>query len=221
MKRLFSGLVLLVFIALGGVGFAAPAVAAYLCPACYGFSRVAPQVYVQKGHDASATLVAIDTAKARVTEALGWGDETPTLLICVTQSCADRLGPGPRAMAYGSVFLYLNPQGANAETLAHELVHIRVSGLVGAKALFQGRVPAWWNEGLATLIEGVSPRREGFADVDLPADAKLWRSQAARDHAVMYPAAAAKVADWLDRNAGFAGAVTVLQSLRRGGELPG
>jgi hypothetical protein len=30
------------------------------------------------------------------------------------------------------------------------------------------RFPAPWNEGLATLIDGVPPRATGFADVDLP-----------------------------------------------------
>jgi hypothetical protein len=221
LKRLLLGLVLFTVIAAGGTAYAATAVAAYICPGCYGFARVAPYIYAEKGHDARAAVAAIETAKARVSMVLGWGDESPTILICATQTCANRLGPGPRAMVYGRVFFYLNPTGANVETLAHELAHIRIHSLIGTVALLQGRLPAWWDEGMATLIEGVQPSAKGFADGNLPSDSKLWRKQAARDHAVMYPAAAAKVTDWLQRNNGYAGAMAMLHGLRRGAGFPG
>lgn len=200
----------------GSTAYAMPAVAAYLCPSCYGFARVAPHIYAEMGHDARPIVAAIETAKAQVSVVLGWGDESPTILICATQACANRLGPGPRAMAYGRAFLYLNPRGANLETLAHELAHIRVHSLIGTVAAMQARLPAWWNEGMATLIEGVPPSAEGFGGVNLPSDPKLWRRQAARDHSVMYPAAAAKVAAWLKKNNGNTGALVMLQGLRQG-----
>ena len=67
----------------------------------------------------------------------------PTMLICLTEICQNRLG-GSQALGlgYGTVFILISPKGANWTIITHELAHIAVGRQLGSLAMVSGRLPA-------------------------------------------------------------------------------
>jgi len=155
-RKLLVGLGCLALIGLASVPFVAPAMAAFACPSCYSFERIAENVWVERGVDGFDDLSILAEAQDRVVAAFRLDELLlPKLLICATEECDRRLGGrGARARAFGDSLVVLSPRGRDTMILSHELAHIAIHRHVGNWGLLTGELPAWRNEGTAVLVSG-------------------------------------------------------------------
>ena len=118
---------------------------AYLCPSCFGLTEIEPHIYLEQTDDVTRTQIRADVLKAqRDIEAFFQPHfSLPTMLICLTEICQNRLG-GSQALglADGTVFILISPKGANRTIITHELAHIAVGRRLGNLAIVSGRLPA-------------------------------------------------------------------------------
>lgn len=208
-----------------------PAVGAFACPACYGLQRINGQVYMEKSaspEQIAVLLADLDMAENRVAEFYRTPPREPVLLVCVSQQCDRRLGgKGARALTFGDRFIHVSPRGQNAVILAHELAHIELHARIGMVALLSGKLPAWFDEGLAVIIsqDDRAVRAEGPNgpecsqpdDGDLPNSLWQWAREAGSGERPIYELAACRVHDWLDAHP-QANAVSQLASDIRAGK---
>lgn len=190
-----------------------PAIAAFLCPACFGLERLDGRIYVErslKERDRVRLQEQLAAARRNVSDVLGTLRADPVLLVCASEACDRSLGGrGTRAAAYGWHFARVSPRGRNAAVLAHELTHTEFHWRVGARAMLTGAFPAWFDEGLAVLISrdprfldisaGGSPRCKGEWSeqelADLPQSVWQWMREAGETRN-LYTRAACMVARW-------------------------
>lgn len=209
--------------ALGWVFYKEPVFRAYLCPSCFGLTEIEPHIYLEQTDDATRTQIRANVLKAqRDIEAFFQPPfSLPTMLICLTEICQNRLG-GSQALglAYGTVFILISPKGANRTIITHELAHIAVGRQLGSLAMVSGRLPAWFFEGLAVIVSRdaryLTFPKGGYPDVALPSSFREWRRRAELEHAQLYPAAAFKVSQWMDQNDGVFGVRVALKALAEG-----
>ncbi len=188
------------------------AIFADICPACFGLEKIAPQVYLDKDSPVSpeAVLRTIDIAREQAVRYFGTFDEHPRLLICTTEACDKRLGGnGAKAVAYGSVFIRVSPEGMNSVILAHEFSHIALHSRADPSKL----PPAWFNEGLAVIVAD-DPRYLETCSGDvglLPISPREWNRRAGEEHSTLYHQAACAVQGWLDTHGGKDGVLALLR----------
>ncbi|GAC1460928.1 MAG: hypothetical protein NVSMB8_11900 [Candidatus Limnocylindrales bacterium] len=115
--------------------------------------------------------------------------------------------------------------GRSLTILRHELTHVLLHDLAG-----DGRLPAWLDEGLATIVElgGANDQRERLVSLSLAAERRVslsslsdpgeWLSQNDRLAGHGYGIAAAAAQLLLDR-LGSGGLVPLLEAVGRGGSL--
>lgn len=198
--------------------------AAYICPECFGLRQTAPGLFLDEPAMTRRALILREAAARRVAAALPGADTRAVLLICRTAECDARIaGPSPTrrtlAVAYGWTFVRVTPAGLTEDVLTHELVHIALHRRIGMMALATGKLPAWWNEGLATIVAEGTPRGCPAAAGALPETPLEWRRTIATSRASLYRLAACRTQDWLDRNGGMSGAMAMLDDLRAGGDF--
>jgi hypothetical protein len=101
--------------------------------------------------------------------------QSPRVVFCTTQACADTFGLGQRAAeAIGNVGMVVAPRGWQAFYVAHELIHHRQAEALGNYAV--ATRPRWLIEGMAYALSG-DPRHP------LGAPFEQWRSQFEAWHA--------------------------------------
>ena len=194
MRKWLWGFLGLLALALGAGLWSTPAVAAYVCPSCFGLIKVEAGVYAEKGTlDISQN---IEQARARVAAFYGAFDHNPTLIICHSDTCHARLGSGgARAVTYGTRFIYVSPRGVLPEILAHEFSHVELHARVGLWGMLTGAVPAWFDEGMAVLVsqdqryldaENKAVDCDGVRADSLPVSSRDWRRQAGQHAETLY-----------------------------------
>lgn len=218
-------LMLAVLHALALVLFVERPLAAYLCPACAGLVEAAPGLYTDDPAVARRALVQVETAERRVGRVLGRSGARPVLLVCRSEACDKRVAGPLRAphtlgVAYGWTFVRIAPRGLTEDVLTHELTHVAVHRRIGLIAVATGRLPAWWNEGLATIVATGVPAACPQGRDALPVTPLEWRHDTSVAAGRLYQLAACRTADWLDRHGGFPGAIAMLDDLGRGGAFP-
>jgi hypothetical protein len=138
----------LVAVAAGALILTAPAVAATVCPRCYGFSALGDGIYVDRGDERYRRIV--DRSKQRITAFYGTRVSHPRVLICTTEACYRRIGGGgEKGKAIRNWSVMLSPRGANETIATHELSHVEFHERLGAA---RREVPHWFDEGLAVLV---------------------------------------------------------------------
>jgi len=121
-------------------------------------------------------LAALDDARALYRDgtgmaaaAVGAFHQSPRVVFCTTQACADTFGIGRRAAeAIGNVGLVVAPRGWKPFYVAHEMIHHRQAESLGNLAVATG--PRWLIEGMAYSLSG-DPRHP------LGQPFEQWRSQ--------------------------------------------
>lgn len=214
-----------------------PAVAAVVCPGCYGLERAGDRLFVGRRmgeEDRTALLADLSWAKASVAAALEPTDARPFLFACSTDACDMRLGghgaTGARAQAFTTPLFSVvrfGPRGRGRTILAHELAHVTMHDIVGARMVLDGRFPAWLNEGVATIVSddarylhpGVTTGERCTADPlgALPASPFEWAMLSGHDSA-LYARAACAALHWLEANGGTEGLLTALRQAAATGE---
>ncbi|MCU0911553.1 MAG: hypothetical protein MUE98_09490 [Rhodobacteraceae bacterium] len=214
-------LMIVILYALAIVLFVERPLAAYLCPTCAGLTEVAPGIYLDDPAATRRTLMMLEAAERRVARVFGKGDSRPVVLVCRTAECEARVGglwqaPHTLGVAYGWSFVRLSPRGFSEDVLAHELTHIEIHRRIGLIAIATGRLPAWWNEGMATIVASGRPTSCPRAPGALPGTPLEWRRTTGVLPGRLYLLAACRTRDWLDRNGGMQGALAMLDDLGDG-----
>lgn len=228
-KRVTQVGIVSAFLIVGGIVIAWPAMAAYVCPSCYGLEPVTSNLFVESAMPATdrATLrETVATAAAQVATFYGSFDRRPTVLACETAACDHRLGGrGARATTFGTLFIRVSPRGLNQTILTHEFSHVEFHARVGDYRLLTGSVPAWFDEGLAAIVSNDSRYlRPGLTGEtrclvepggDMPSSPFQWSAEAGKTPA-LYAHAACRVMRWLDANGGLMGLRVAIQGVADG-----
>lgn len=205
----------ILFVLVAGLGalvtVRAPAVLAWICPACYGLETVAPGLHVDPAmtlRERAALQSALVEARRRVAAFYGSLERAPTLLVCTTEACDAKLGGGAAAArAFADFFIHLSARGTDATTIAHELAHIELHARVGLFRTLTGRIPLWFDEGLAEVVAANPATLPGgncrvAPGADLPSSHADWAARAFLPGSTLYAEAACAVARWLNTRGG-------------------
>jgi len=220
-RRWVLGGIVLLLLTAGGLVWAYPAVAATTCPGCYGLTRVADDVYSERGltagqQDQLAGLVA--DARRRVESFYGDRESDPRLVACFTDDCYAHIGGGrEKGIAVLNRAVMLSPRGLDAVIASHEMAHVELHRRLDAQA------PQWFDEGLAVVVSG-DPRYLGEHcrvpfDGPLPETLPAWLDAAGADQQV-YSKAACRTQRWLDANGGRDAVLTLIDQLNDGAAFP-
>ena len=213
---------------LAALTWAVPAAAAAVCPSCYGFERVAPDVYVEKGvapEQGAALVKLVDDGRQRVRQFWGRPDAAPRILVCSDSTCFKRLGGGGRrGMSIFDFVVVLSPRGDIPVIAAHELSMTELNRRTGLLGFVRQAVPIWFNEGIAMyasddlryLGPDTAPDRCLIAPSGtLPAGLFEWGRQALSDRH-LYAKAACATSRWISRHGGPASAVELVSKVAAG-----
>jgi hypothetical protein len=228
-KRVTQLGIVCIFLVVGGVVVAWPAMAAYVCPACYGLEPVTSDLLVESAMPAAERESLRETvAEAAEQVSLFYGsfEHRPTILACHTDACDHRLGgSGARATTFGTLFIRVSPRGLNQTVLAHEFSHVEFHSRLGALQLLTGSVPAWFDEGLAVLVSndpryvgsGITSETRCLAEPEgeMPSSPFQWAVKSGKTP-ILYARAACRVTRWLDANGGVAGLKLAMQATAQG-----
>ncbi|RPE71141.1 hypothetical protein EDD53_0254 [Pacificibacter maritimus] len=213
MKRriVLSFLALILGFSLGLLAFGGSPVLAALCPQCFGFSKVSPNLYIEARASGRGPelLNRIQSAKQKIAPAFeglpaAAQPKAPRIVACVTPTCDSFMGgANTLAEAYGAQFIYLGPSGLDRSIIAHELVHTTLSQVLGWRQ--KHSFPAWVDEGLAVYISD-DPRFDldpATCQVSIdpwPEKARDWRhitgQNGAAQSAAYYGSAGCAVSKW-------------------------
>lgn len=155
---------LIVLIA-GLIGLSAPIAAAAipgpqraLAPSAYGMSEIAPGIFTDDPSHAETQIRMVAEANDRVRAFFGELRAAPRYVMCTTLMCERTFGgSGNVAVAYGWSLIRIPPKAfqqpdLGVVLLAHERVHSELVRRWGASALWEGKIPNWFNEGLASFV---------------------------------------------------------------------
>lgn len=199
----------------GAVALAEPAVAALVCPSCYGFAAIGPRLYADPAMTEDARVMlrrTVAEAPARLALFFGPAASTPRVLACASTACQARIrGGGARGMAYGAFGLRLSPAGLEPTIVVHELTHMELAAHLGLRQMAAGSVPAWFDEGVAVIVsddpryldhdaEG-APRCRAGLDGPVPDDPRAFRHSGKAAYP-LYARAACRVLTWMNRAGG-------------------
>lgn len=151
-------------------------------PQAFGFERIAPDLYVEAGADATARarlMQAVPQAEAAVRAAFGSVLSRPAVHACVTEGCHRAFGGGgTMAKVYGDRIL-LSPRGLNWHYLAHEWSHAELFQRLRWRGFWA--LPRWFDEGLAVAVSEAPETSEAHwqalraAGVPVPSPVQLRR----------------------------------------------
>jgi hypothetical protein len=216
--------VVLLIAATAGAAFAYPSVASTTCPGCYGLTETEEDVYAEDNlSDAQRSQVLQLVAQARrlITGFYGTQTSSPTLLICLTEACYQRIGgKKERGIAVLNRAVMLSPRGLNAVIASHEMSHIELHARLASSAA----VPQWFDEGLAVVVSD-DPRYLAPAPAadrcliaptgPLPVTLEEWLSAASKD-ASTYAKSACQVSRWLHANGDRTALLSLIERLNAG-----
>lgn len=127
-----------------------------LCPGCHGLQRIAERTYVEATmpvRERQSMIAALDKARAKVVQFFGPLRSNPTVAICRSRACAQIFGAeSAKGIAYGWHAILLSRSKIFGVIATHELAHIELHWRMGLWGWARGTVPAWFDEGLATVI---------------------------------------------------------------------
>ncbi|TYB68747.1 hypothetical protein FXF51_09465 [Nonomuraea sp. PA05] len=222
--RALAVLTALLMAALAGVTLAYPSLAATTCPGCYGLTELQPSLYTENNlSDTQKSQIkqTVTEARRRVSTFYGTQTSSPTLLICATQSCYERIGGGQeRGIAVLNRAVMLSPKGIDPVIASHEMSHVELHN-----RLTSGHdVPQWFDEGLAVVVSDdaryLAPASSGDRCLTapsgpLPVTLNEWLSSASKD-ATTYAKSACQVSRWLRDNGGRAALLSLVEHLNAG-----
>lgn len=213
-----------------------PAFSAVACPGCYGLEQLEPDLLVDREMGKSTRqhlLTEVQISQARIKTFYGQIHETPTLVVCSTDVCSQRLGGrGAYAVTYSSptgTIVRVAPKGMNRIIITHELSHVELHKRVGSLKVLFGAFPAWFDEGVAAYVSedgrylNPGPDADARCQADTPAPLPMssisWVS-ATRQGMQVYQYAACRTMKWMDANGGQAGLLAMLDRVGKGQKGP-
>jgi hypothetical protein len=224
-RRVWLVGVLIVVLAIAGLAWAYPAVAATYCPRCYGLVPLQGKLYAERGLSTAQQRQIVDVfeaANARVTDFYGDRRSSPRLLVCLSTDCYARIGGGgERGVAVLNRAVMLSPRGIDTVIAAHELSHVELHRRLGSHA---GQIPQWFDEGLAVLVADdaryllpatPADRCRVASGEALPVTLADWLRAAGADEQV-YAKAACRVSTYVNAHGGRQAVLDLVDRLNRG-----
>ncbi|PZG07012.1 hypothetical protein [Nonomuraea aridisoli] len=231
--RVLAVMTALLVAAVAGVALAYPSVAATACPGCYGLTEVEDGVYGEagmSGRQRAQVRQTVAEARRKVAGFYGGRVSSPTLLVCVTAACYDRIGGGKeRGVAVLNRSVMLSPRGIDPVIASHEMSHVELHSRLESGA----EVPQWFDEGLAVVVSDdaryLAPKPATAGRLtgkptdrcltattgSLPATLDQWLTAATEDVAT-YAKSACAVSRWLDTNGGEKALASLISRLNAG-----
>ena len=123
-----------------------------LCPSCLGLTEIAPGLWTDDPATAPALRRMAAEGAATVSAFFGTPEATPRLILCQTKTCQDAFAIRPSAVTYGASLILVAPKGVSEMILTHELTHVALHRRQGVADILDQRFPAWFDEGLASLV---------------------------------------------------------------------
>ncbi len=164
----------------GGVAVAAiPGPQRAFAPSLFGLTEIAPNIFTDAPDQAADWLSIYERANDRDRQFFGELLAAPRYILCTTMTCERTFGKrGNVAQTYGWSYIHIPPLALQNPKIgeilmAHERVHAELVYRWGASALWDKKIPSWFNEGLATLIS-LDFRVESFY-ADFPAYSSAQR----------------------------------------------
>ncbi|MGH6835814.1 MAG: hypothetical protein ACREC9_09770 [Methylocella sp.] len=192
-------------------------------PDRFNFVRLSDHVFVEAGMSVvrrAKLALAIHDGERKVIRFYGYLKETPRILVCDTGLCMRRLEvPECTSFAVGTAGIVISPHHIDATFIAHERSHIELRGRLGA-----GKIPAWFNEGLAVIVShpaqtygpgGLGDRCLAEPKVDFPPNETEWARAISFDVS-RYARTACRVQRWMDANGGNDGALALIAKVAKG-----
>lgn len=208
-----------------------------LAPAWFGMEQIGPRVYAGKEllpEPRAQLLAAYQEGRRKVEAFYGTLVTDPPVYGCPTRECIESFGGWGDGFAANHVIraILLYPKSFTPEAVAHEWSHHELDARID---FFRRRtIPAWFNEGLATVAGGLPQHSEAvyqegiLSGFPVPAmnalvTGKQWgeahkKYQNPKGLNLVYSTAGHEVRVWLKR-VGPQGLQTLIARINRGEDL--
>jgi hypothetical protein len=143
------------------IGFAAAAIPGpqrALAPGFYGLHEIAQNVFTDDISRSAEWLSMRDAANLKALTFFGELKSHPRYILCSSMECEHAFGKrGNTAVTYGWSYIHVPPKAINEQDvglilLTHERVHAELVYRWGVSALWDKKIPSWFNEGLASFV---------------------------------------------------------------------
>lgn len=147
-----------ILVSVGIAAAAIPGPQRALTPKLFGLTEIAPNVFTDETSRATEWLSMRDVANLKVQNFFGSLKSNPRYILCSTMACEHVFGKqGNIAQTYGWSFIHVPPKAMQEKDvglilLTHERVHAELIYRWGVSALWDQKIPNWFNEGLASFI---------------------------------------------------------------------
>jgi hypothetical protein len=185
-----------VFLMCGIAAAAVPGPQRAFAPTLYGLTEIAPNVFTDDLRQKAKWLELRERANARVENFFGQLKARPRYILCSHLECEFIFGKnGSIAQSYGWSLVHVPPKALEGDEvgialLAHERVHSELLYRWGVSALWDQKIPNWFNEGLASFVSqdprlatsySIEERRwitgsKTFWDWNVFVDGRGWRT---------------------------------------------
>lgn len=145
-SRFINALFIAVVIAL-----ATPGSHRAVLPGVFGLTEIAPRIWSDAPQNAGAYRGLVANARRNVAAFFGTANN-PVIILCSTQTCAQRFAIRGNGASVGPYAVLVSPGGLTLGTLTHELIHSRLHRSMGLRNLIRQPYPTWFDEGLATYV---------------------------------------------------------------------
>ncbi len=125
-----------------------------LRPTAAGLHEIAPDTFVDDSARAVEARQKLASARKLVAGFFGAQLTRPRVILCTRAACKTNFLPasGLHGKTWGYQLVVLDAEGFNTRTMAHELAHVELHRIMGAGAVAAQRIPAWFDEGLASWV---------------------------------------------------------------------
>lgn len=207
--------------------FNIPGVGQLVCPWCFGFERLEPGLFIEKGASENvrrAAVASLRNGKLVVGQFFGALQSDPAIFVCITDRCylrAERRGGNTLGISFLDWVIVLSPHVRNELAYAHELTHTELHTRLGPR-MFD--VPVWFDEGLAVNVSddprylaphGSPTRCLAEPSKPMPLTGSAW-VRATKNTNAPYAEAACLVNLWLDRRGGSGAVLQLISDIKAG-----
>jgi hypothetical protein len=196
----------------------------------YGVPQRTASIYTDDVSNLSVFKKNVAEAKQVSSAFFGRPAADPAYVFCDTEKCDRRFslrtvkGAGPRAKTVGDQLIVIGTRGRDQVIITHEQVHADLHSLFSLVDVIRGRVPAWFDEGLAGYV--AKDKRlfdyPNLAEAEFVMEAVTARQFMAITNASswhrVYGAGTALVGD-MDQKLGRAGLLAFIDTVAQSGDF--
>lgn len=197
-----------------------------LTPGVFGLAEAGPGLWVDDPAFAAQVRAFAARADETVADFFGPLESHPRFIFCTAPRCADIFGLKRRGLTCGAQLIFVGPKGQNEMIVTHERTHGELHRSLRLSDLWDQRIPAWFDEGLASYLSDDTrlDSPENPRDANWICAARTFRDwgrlHPAQDWRQTYGAAARLVAE-IDQIAGRDGLRDLVTAVEAGASFDG